>query len=186
MQQTNMYDFLNEKELAELQRQHDAATGEDPIDRIVKFNKKAGLLNKPYDDFLESSFQIEEALEGLSDMKYLCTFLWDEMPSHVTKWSAINPKEISRRIVNLSYDKTAPLSDVDRLDKACDAIVFAVGSMAKLGLNSEQIIEALNIVMDSNMAKLGCPKDEHGKLTKPANFPNPEPRLQQLLDRRAK
>ena len=35
--------------------------------------------------------------------------------------------------------------------------------------------------MDANEAKNGCPKDEFGKLLKPENFPNPEPRLEQLL-----
>ena len=74
------------------------------------------------------------------------------------------------------------LADVDRLDKSCDAIVFAVGSMAKLGLTPAQIHEALNIVMDANQAKTGCPKDSEGKLLKPDNFPNPEPRLQALLE----
>ena len=63
-------------------------------------------------------------------------------------------------------------------------MVFAIGSMTKLGLDANQIKRAMNIVMDANEAKLGCPKDEHGKLTKPADFPNPEPRLQQLLDER--
>lgn len=159
---------------------------QNPIKDIIKFNKECGLLDKGYSDFLESSFQIEEALEGLSDMKYLCTFLWDEMPSHVTKWSAISPKEISRRIVNLSYDKTAPLSDVDRLDKACDAIVYAIGSMAKLGLDYHQVTQALNIVMTANWKKRECGKDEHGKLLKPLDWAKyaPEPKLQELLDRR--
>ena len=36
----------------------------DFVQRIHDFNQQAGLLDKPYDDFLESSFQIEEALEG--------------------------------------------------------------------------------------------------------------------------
>ena len=34
------------------------------VDQIHEFNSQAGLLDKGYDDFLESSFQIEEALEG--------------------------------------------------------------------------------------------------------------------------
>ena len=81
--------------------------------------------------------------------------------------------------------KTYPvLSDVDRLDKACDAVVFAIGSMAKLGLNPQQITQSLNIVMEANMAKLKMGKDEHGKLLKPAGFTGPEPKLQALLDSR--
>ena len=36
----------------------------DQITRIYDFNRVNGLLDKPYNDSLESSFQIEEALEG--------------------------------------------------------------------------------------------------------------------------
>ena len=35
----------------------------NPIKEIVKWQKDAGNAAKPYEDFLESSFQIEEALE---------------------------------------------------------------------------------------------------------------------------
>ena len=40
------------------------------VDQIHEFNSQAGLLDKPYDDFLESSFQIEEALDGF-DLAYI-------------------------------------------------------------------------------------------------------------------
>ena len=36
------------------------------VQEIYDFNKQAGLLEKGYSDFLESSFQIEEALEGFN------------------------------------------------------------------------------------------------------------------------
>lgn len=148
----------------------------DFVQRIYDFNKQAGLLDKGYSDFLESSFQIEEALEGF-DMYELDLFL------HGSE-STVPPtaKDLSRAIVKQCY--TEDLADVDRLDKAIDAIVFAVGSIAKLGLSPEQIHQAINIVMDANIAKLSCPKDEHGKLTKPADFISPEPLLQELLDSR--
>lgn len=142
------------------------------VEQIYEFNQKAGLLDKPYNDFLESSFQIEEALEGFRT--YDCT---------ISILSTGNsPKEISREILN--QIGTLELSDVDRLDKACDAIVFAVGSIAKLGLTPDQICQAVSIVMDANLAKLGMPKDEHGKLMKPADFVGPEVKLQQLLESR--
>lgn len=146
---------------------------ENPIKLIYKFNEQAGLLDKGYDDFLESSFQVEEALEGFS------------MPDCIDIHKLVDYnsyKELSRAIVN-SMD-SPNLSDVDRLDKACDAVVFAVGSMAKLGLNPQQITKALNVVMQANRAKLDMPKDEYGKLTKPANFVGPESKLQQILDER--
>lgn len=150
----------------------------NPICRIVDWNRDAGLLDKGYDDFLESSFQIEEALEGFP-LYSLCDRLGKLHDDYAS------PKAMSRYIMEKTQGVSGvELSDVDRLDKACDAIVFAVGSMAKLGLTAEQIEEALNIVMDANRAKLGCPKDEYGKLAKPDNFPNPEPRLRELLDKR--
>jgi hypothetical protein len=142
---------------------------QNPIKRIVQFNHDADLVKSGYSDFLESSFQIEEALEG---------FDLDTLPNQIGG----SPKDVSRQIVsNLTFNGT----DVDRLDKACDAVVFAIGSMTKLGLNAQQITQALNIVMDSNQAKLKCPKDSHGKLTKNADFVGPEPRLQELLNSRS-
>ena len=145
----------------------------DFVQRIYDFNKDNGLIEKGYLDFLESSFQIEEALEG---------FDIEEVSQNTTdyRFKTKSAKEFSRYILE---GETFTGTDVDRLDKACDAIVFGVGSMAKLGLTPSQIHQALNIVMDSNEAKTGCPKDAEGKLMKPDNFPNPEPRLQALLDK---
>lgn len=152
---------------------------ENPIKLIHKFNKEAGLLDKGYDDFRESSFQVEEALESF------------EMSSLIEKLGidpSSSPKDVSREILRLCVSDTeksgAAISDVDRLDKACDAVVFAVGSMSKLGLNPQQITKALNVVMHANLAKLHCPKDEFGKLTKTADFVGPEPLLQKILDER--
>ncbi len=161
----------------------------NPIKQIHDFNHKAGLVEAGYSDFLESSFQIEEALEGF-DLNMLEIGTRRKNIPGTPGYST--PKEMSRDIVaiaamDISTGNIPPISDVDRLDKACDAVVFAVGSMTKLGLNPTQITKALNIVMNSNMAKLSCPKDEHGKLLKPDNFDSlyaPEPKLQKLLDER--
>lgn len=149
----------------------------DFVQRIYDFNRDNGLLEKKYSDYLESSYQIEEALEGF-DLELLASQLFPIERAEDT----CNAKYLSRHIVTLAAGQKMSLADVDRLDKACDAIVFAVGSMAKLGLKPAQIHEALNIVMDANQAKTGCPKDSEGKLLKPDNFPNPEPRLQALLE----
>lgn len=153
------------------------------VQQIYDFNKQAGLLEKGYDDFLESSFQIEEALEGFGDLPYLQVRLHSEGEHYE---ELCNPKEISRQIIRLAEMDSKPtnIPDVDRLDKACDAVVFAIGSMAKLGLTPAQIIEAMNIVTEANLQKLSMPKDEHGKLTKPANFVGPETKLQAILDKR--
>lgn len=165
----------------------------DFVQRIYDFNKDNGLLDKPYSDFLESSFQIEEALEGFDYLPELGTLLRLDCAkpgeTRITR-EQMTPKLLSRELVKVAAGKGLPgivdldinISNVDRLDKAIDAIVYAIGSMAKLGLNPSQIHQAINIVMDANDAKKGCPKDEHGKLMKPENFPNPEPRLQALLN----
>ena len=142
----------------------------NPIKEIVRFNKEAGLIDQGYDDFLESSFQIEEALEG---------FDLSTLPNQI---GGLDAKGTSREICKpLSYVG----ADVDRLDKACDAVVFAVGSMAKLGLNPQEITKALNVVMHKNFEKLGAPKDEFGKQLKPEGWTGPEPELQKILDNRS-
>ena len=152
------------------------------VQQIYDFNKQAGLLEKGYDDFLESSFQIEEALEGFPNLQNLANILTDEESEERVRDDA-SPKNISRAIVQYVSGNTK-ISDVDRLDKACDAVVFAIGSMAKLGLTPDQIVEAMHIVTEANLQKLSMPKDEHGKLTKPANFVGPETKLQAILDKR--
>jgi hypothetical protein len=147
---------------------------QNPIKRIVSFNKDAGLLNKPYDDFLESSFLIEEALEGFD-----LSVLGPKIGANASL--DFSPKHISRLIVGQSCN---PIPDVDRLDKACDAVVYAIGSMAKLGLSAQDITQALNIVMDKNLEKLKNKKyDAEGKLLKNESFVGPEAQLQLILDR---
>lgn len=137
----------------------------NPIKEIYNWQVAAGNAERPYDDFLESSFQIEEALEPFS------------MPDEST------PKSFSRAIMDeVLHSNTVYATDVDRLDKACDAIIFAIGSMAKLGLDHHGITKALNIVNSANKAKLGMPHDEYGKLLKPDDFVGPEVHLQALLD----
>ena len=146
----------------------------DIFDLVYDFNDKAGLIEAGYDDFRESAFQIEEALEGFNIV---------ELSRNITdySYSTDSAKELARYILtNERFTGT----DVDRLDKACDAIIFAVGSMAKLGLSPEQMRQALDIVAKANLAKLSMPKDEHGKLIKPANWEQyaPEAQLQALLN----
>ena len=141
----------------------------DHIDAIYQFNKQAGLLEQGYNDFSETAYQIEEALEGY-EIAHGFTVHLD------------TPKEMSRTIVRAQGPFIG--TDVDRLDKAIDAIVFAVGSIAKLGLTPPQIREAIEIVTTANLQKLSMPKDEFGKLTKPADFVGPETKLQELLDKR--
>lgn len=154
---------------------------ENVIKTIYKWQVDAGNAEEPYDDHLEASFQVEEALEGF-DMFDL---------SKLVNAPIANPKEVARSIVKIALDNSqsvmfteyTPITDVDRLDKACDAIVYAIGSMAKLGLNPHQITEALTIVNNANKQKLNCPRDELGKLMKPDNFVEPQVKLQELLNK---
>ena len=142
----------------------------DHIDAIYQFNEQAGLLEQGYNDFSESAYQIEEALEGY-EIAHGFTVHLD------------TPKEMSRTIVRAQGSFVG--TDVDRLDKAIDAIVFAVGSIAKLGLTPPQIREAIEIVTTANLQKLSNIKiDSNGKLLKDSNFIGPETKLQELLDRR--
>ena len=150
----------------------------DPIELIYQFNHDAGLVQRGYDDFLESSFQIEEALEGFKDNRLLGIFV------NSSGQDPYKPKNVARAIVHLasSRGQQDPIPDVERLDKACDSVVFAIGSMTKLGLNVEQIKRALNAVMKANFQKLSMPKDDFGKLMKPDDFIGPEAALQVILD----
>ena len=170
------------------------------VDEVYQFNQQAGLLANGYSDYLESSFQIEEALEGF-DLRGLYATLNRFSPDATSVAitspelaSTLSAKLVSRTItgqaMGLSEYSTPDdlrksiLSDVDRLDKHIDSIIFSIGSIAKLGLTPQQIATAISIVTTANLQKLSMPKDEFGKLTKPADFIGPEAQLQALLDAR--
>lgn len=150
---------------------------QDFITSIHEFNKLAGLLDQPLDDYREASFIIEEALEGF-DLQKLAHFLHSDGQT---------PKTVARSIVAYCRESQSgmyptQLTDVERLDKACDAIIFAFGYIFKLGLTPEQASRALSIVMAANMQKLTMPRDSYGKLMKSDNFEGPEAKLQRLLE----
>jgi hypothetical protein len=133
----------------------------DAISVIYEFNKQAGLLDKGYDDFLESSMSIEEALEG---------------------FGLESPKSYSRLIVDGIITSETNVSNVDRFDKHLDNLVINFGSLFKLGLSVDQVMRGLDAVMETNMTKLSVGKDEHGKQMKPEGFVGPEEKLQKILD----
>ena len=160
------------------------------VDYIYDFNLVAGLLHKGYDDRLESSFQIEEALEGFPErnLLYLGNVIMGDSFTATTKL----PREVSRAIITTAAiggngpygEPMTTISDVERLDKACDAVVFAIGSMAKLRLSPDQINRAMRAVTDANLQKLTMPKDAQGKLMKNPDVIGPEVLLQAILDER--
>jgi predicted HAD superfamily Cof-like phosphohydrolase len=148
------------------------------LKQIEEFNRKAGLLEMGFNDKRENSFIIEEALEGgvLDTLNHMLNI---EIES--------TPKDTARVIAQMIYETSITeisLSDVDRLDKAADIIVFAVGSMLKLGLTIKQIEKAMGIVCEANLAKLTANKDAYGKQLKPEGWVAPEDKLKQLLETR--
>lgn len=170
------------------------------VQQIYDFNQQAGLLNNPYSDYLESSFQIEEALEGFnltglySALEGFSSDTINVAVSSPEVASVLSAKLVSRIITSKAMQlsehsspediRKSVLSDVERLDKAIDAIVFALGSIYKLKLTPEQASRAISVVCTANLQKISMPKDEHGKLTKPADFIGPEVALQSILDER--
>lgn len=183
----------------------------NPIKEIVKWQRDAGNAAKPYDDFLESSFQIEEALEGLHP-EFIIASLHSTMQEEFNG-CAKSPKDVARYLTSIAvtsdldfifYDtkailpespewtdtdwckslqdaikndykyirdgegyffeindinsvtslgKTPPITDVDRLDKACKAVIIAIGSMIKLGLEPHNIAKALCLHLDKENRK---------------------------------
>lgn len=151
----------------------------DFVTEIYEFNKLAGLLDQPLDDYREASFIIEEALEGF-DLQKLAHFLHSDGQT---------PKAVARSIVTYCRESQSgmyptALTDVERLDKACDAIVFAFGYIYKLGLTPDQAARAVSTVMQANKQKLTMPRDSFGKLMKPDAFEGPEAKLQRILEER--
>lgn len=151
----------------------------NPVKEIYKFNKEAGLLARGYEDYRESSFPIEEALEGFSGL----AILGEQLGMRPEIGDEMTAKDISRVILDYANVDDV-LSDVDRFDKHLDTIVFAFGSIFKLGLTPQQALKGLSVVMAANMQKLTAGKDEHGKQMKPEGFIPPEEELQKILDER--
>ena len=153
---------------------------------IFQFNDKAKLLQRGYNARLEASFQIEEALEGF-DLESVIEH--NELSPDSfgfggallsTPHTEVSAKNISRAVLAGVHPK-ASLTIVEAIDKAADAIVFAYGSLFKLGLSVQQAEEMIAIVADSVMEKVSAPVDEHGKLTKPEGFVGPEERIAEYL-----
>ncbi len=143
-----------------------------PAHLIYNFNQEAGLLDSSYDPKLEASMSIEESLEDLKDLHTLAANFGTTNAS---------PKHLARIIVGLAHPDNSPIDPVKAFDKHLDALVINYGSLFKLGLTVDQVNRGLIAVMQANLAKLGMPKDEKGKLMKPDNFTGPETILQKIL-----
>lgn len=74
-------------------------------------------------------------------------------------------------------------SEANRFKELLDIIFVAEGSLGKMGLSPEQIVEGYELVLLSNESKSST-KNAEGKITKPANFQPVEPDLQTILAKR--
>ena len=157
---------------------------ENTVKAICQFNDKAGLSQKDFNDKLEASFLIEESLEGFDRLDILAEILSKNTLG--VKVLSSSPKDISRAITAIAMSDNCVVSDRDRFDKHIDAYVYTTGAMRKLKLTPQQIEAGILIVNQANSKKLGAPKDEHGKLTKPEGWEQfaPEAKLQAILDKR--
>lgn len=144
---------------------------------VITFNNKAGLLGEQPNPAKEAAYVIEEALEDF-DLTTVSRLL---KPSGTN----MNPKEVSRALMNVvTWDVTPVIPKVKQVDKCVDSVIFSIGHLAKIGLNAKQMQEVFDVVILANNAKLGCPRDELGKLTKPADFDeiySPEPKIAAIL-----
>lgn len=156
----------------------------NPIQRIVEFNKKAGLLDKQFSNINESSYLIEEALEGFG-VDYLTSFF--RVDPNTDKYKKNPHRAIAQAILchcdahpDIEFDHTVSVASVD---KFLDAIIYGIGGLAKQGLSHQDISHLLNVVNDANMHKIGAPKDSEGKQLKPDNWEkfDPEPKIHNFL-----
>jgi len=155
------------------------------IEEICKINDEVWDNKKgTYDDRLEAAYQIEEALEGLiiegREKQFRHPYLNDFFGS-------ASPKLMSRILIDniIEPEPGEEMSDVERADKHLDSIYYNIGSLYKLGMNAQDIVDALQVVHNANVAKSGQ-KDERGKVKKPENFVGPEQKIEEILDRRNK
>ena len=157
---------------------------ENTVKAVCQFNDKAGLSQRDFNDKLEASFLIEESLEGFDRLDILAEILSKNTLG--VKVLSSSPKDISRAITAIAMSDNCVISDKDRFDKHIDAYVYTTGAMRKLKLTPQQIEAGILVVNQANLKKLGAPKDEHGKLTKPEGWEQfaPEAKLQAILEKR--
>lgn len=124
---------------------------ENTVKAVCQFNDKAGLSNRPFDDKLEASFLIEEALEDFDRLDVLAALLSKNTLGVEVKSSS--PKDISRAITAIAMSENCIVSDNKRLDKHVDAYVYTVGAMRKLNLTPQEIEQSILVVNKANMKK---------------------------------
>ena len=158
----------------------------NPIQAIIDFNAKAGFITgannfSNFNDTKESAYLIEEALEPYQ-VEHLASLF--ELAKHTAEYTKNPQREVAKAIVANTLPESDFIETVRYVDKYLDAIVYAVGSLAKIGLSHQQITAGLNIVTEANLKKTINPQyDDQGKLLKPEGWEkyDPEIRLKHLL-----
>lgn len=160
----------------------------NPIQAIIDFNAKAGFITgannfSNFNDTKESAYLIEEALEPYQ-VEHLASLF--ELAKHTAEYTKNPQREVAKAILTNTDVAEVP-TKVQLVDKYIDAIIYAVGSLGKMGLTHQDITAALNIVTEANVKKTLNPiYDDEGKLLKPADWDkyDPEYRLINLIQKR--
>lgn len=88
---------------------------------------------------------------------------------------------------NMLYEELQEIatatSEANRLKEVLDVIFISLGSLGKMGLSSQGIVEAYELVVTSNESKSST-KTLEGKIIKNKDFKPVEPELQLILDKR--
>lgn len=160
----------------------------NPIQAIIDFNAKAGFITgannfSNFNDTKESAYLIEEALEPYQ-VEHLASLF--ELAKHTAEYTKNPQREVAKAIL-ANTDVAEVPTKVQLVDKYIDAIIYAVGSLGKMGLTHQDITAALNIVTEANVKKTLNPVyDDEGKLLKPTDWDkyDPEYRLINLIQKR--
>lgn len=95
------------------------------------------------------------------------------------------PLEISMLQEELEEFKQAVQTNdkVEMFDALLDLKFVLTGTLSKLGISAEQQVDGYEVVLRANQAK-SATKSSNGKITKPADFVEPQEKLANILSSR--
>lgn len=110
------------------------------------------------------------------------TIAWNEVRGNSTDtldWNLeIDMLQEELNELKLAVEKS---SNVDIFDALLDLKFVLIGSLGKMGLSHEDVINGYEFVLQKNETKSKT-KDSNGKITKPIGFVGPEKDLQKILE----
>lgn len=110
------------------------------------------------------------------------TIEWNEVRGNYTNtldWNLeIDMLQEELNELKLAVEKS---SNVDIFDALLDLKFVLIGSLGKMGLSNEDVINGYEFVLQKNETKSKT-KDLNGKITKPIGFVGPEKDLQKILE----